>query len=78
MKVDFNLSFFGVVESSFCVMILGQISYLDCIVFLFFLAPQLLLNINIFALAICIGKAVPFVCKSLSISHTMQLTYKDG
>ncbi|KAL9009111.1 MAG: hypothetical protein Q9173_005832 [Seirophora scorigena] len=42
-------------------MILGQISYLDCLVFLFFLAPQLLLNVNIFELIACVLNAVPFV-----------------
>lgn len=52
-------------------MILGQISYLDCIVFLVFLTPQLLLNVNIFALAVCIGKAVPFICKLPFIGFSM-------
>ena len=45
-------------------MILGQISYLDCIVFLIFLAPQLLLNVNIFELLTCIIQALPFFCKN--------------
>ena len=44
-------------------MILGQISYLDCIVFLVFLAPQLLLRVNILELLACIIKALPFFCK---------------
>lgn len=42
-------------------MILGQISYLDCLVFLFFLAPQLLLNVSVSELIISILKALPFV-----------------
>lgn len=46
-------------------MILGQISYLDCIVFLIFLAPQLLLQINTFELLLCIIQALPFFCKRL-------------
>lgn len=44
-------------------MILGQISYLDCIVFLIFLAPQLLIRVNIFELLVCILKALPFLRK---------------
>ena len=42
---------------------LGQISYLDCLVFLIFLAPQLLIQINIFELAYCILSALPFFRK---------------
>ena len=41
-------------------MILGQISYIDCFVFLIFLVPQLLIQVNFFKLAICILSAVPF------------------
>lgn len=44
-------------------MILGQISYLDCLVFLIVLAPQLLLHVNIIELLICFLKALPFVRK---------------
>ena len=44
-------------------MILTQISYLDCVVFLIFLAPQLLLRVNLFELLVCILKALPFFCK---------------
>ena len=46
-------------------MILGQISYLDCFVFLFFLAPQLLLHINLLELLVCILQALPFFCECL-------------
>ena len=42
-------------------MILGQISYLDCLVFLLFLAPQILLQVNIFELLSCIIQALPFL-----------------
>ncbi|KAL8695643.1 MAG: hypothetical protein Q9224_003269 [Gallowayella concinna] len=42
-------------------MILGQISYLDCLVFLVVLVPQLLLHVNIFELVFCVLKALPFV-----------------
>lgn len=44
-------------------MILGQISYLDCLVFLVFLAPQLLLRVNPFELFVCVIQALPFLCK---------------
>lgn len=47
-------------------MILGQISYLDCIVFLIFLAPQLLIKINLLELLLCVLQALPFLCKSKS------------
>ena len=48
-------------------MILDQISYLDCLVFLVFLAPQLLLRVNIFELLVCIVQALPFFCEDLRI-----------
>lgn len=41
-------------------MFLGQISYIDCFVFLIFLVPQLLIQVNIFKLACCILSAIPF------------------
>ena len=41
-------------------MILGQISYLDCIAFLVFLVPQLLVNVNIFELAWIALSCIPF------------------
>ena len=47
-------------------MILGQISYLDCIVFLICLAPQLLLRVNIFELFACLLRALPYLCENLS------------
>lgn len=45
-------------------MILGQISYLDCVVFLIFLAPRLLFDVNIFLLFFCVSKALPFFRKA--------------
>ncbi|KAL8789183.1 MAG: hypothetical protein Q9213_001290 [Squamulea squamosa] len=42
-------------------MILGQISYLDCLVFLIVLAPQILLHVNTVELLLCVSKALPFV-----------------
>ena len=44
-------------------MILDQISYIDCIVFVFFLIPQLLININIFELIYCGLRLLPFLSK---------------
>ena len=56
-------------------MILGQISYLDCIVFLFFLIPQLLLNVDIFELVYCGVLTIPFLCK-LSSPFCIKSPYK--
>lgn len=42
-------------------MILGQISYLDCLVFLLFLIPQLLLQVNLIELIAVASKALPFL-----------------
>ena len=43
-------------------MILGQIAYLDCLVFVLSLIPQLLLNVNFFELLGCGLRLVPFLC----------------
>ena len=48
----------------FSVMILGQVSYTDCVAFLIFLVPQLLLNINVSELIVCGLKTLPFLCKT--------------
>ena len=59
---------FGVLVDLGCMkMMLGQISYLDCLVFLIFLAPQLLIQINVLELAVCIVQALPFLCKFCEI-----------
>lgn len=59
-------------------MILGQISYLDCLAFLVFLAPQLLLHINIIELIICILKALPFIRKQSVIQNSQELNLENG
>lgn len=61
MKFSSTIEFAALIPS---VMILGQISYLDCLVFLFLLAPQLVLHVNIVELIACVVKALPFVRKS--------------
>ena len=55
-------------------MILGQISYLDCLVFLLFLVPQLLLRVNIIELLTCIVQALPFFCEAPCEVATYLLT----
>jgi hypothetical protein len=42
-------------------MILGKIAYIDCAVFLIFLAPQLLLRVGFLETFICALKALPFL-----------------
>lgn len=42
-------------------MILSQISYLDCVAFLIFLVPQLLIHVGLFETARCGLKAMPFL-----------------
>ncbi|TKA82792.1 hypothetical protein B0A55_01772 [Friedmanniomyces simplex] len=46
-------------------MILSQIAWIDCLAFLLFLAPQLLLHVNILDLAICASKAIPHLLLTL-------------
>ena len=41
-------------------MLLGQISYLDCLVFVTFLAPQLLLRVGVWATLEVAVRALPF------------------
>lgn len=53
-------------------MILGQIAYVDCIVFLLFLVPQLLLRVNIFELLVVGFKALPFLCETYSSNVSWQ------
>lgn len=45
-------------------MILGQIAYVDCVVFLIFLIPQLLLRVNFFELVKVAVEALPFLSMS--------------
>ncbi|KAL2064715.1 hypothetical protein VTL71DRAFT_3853 [Oculimacula yallundae] len=42
-------------------MILGQVSWLDCFVFLLFLAPQLIIHVGFFPTLFCGIKALPFL-----------------
>ena len=49
-------------------MILGQISYVDCVVFLICLIPQLLIQSNFFELLFCGLRAVPFICELCQLS----------
>ena len=42
-------------------MILDQIAWSDCIIFLVFLAPQLIIHVGLIKTAICGIKALPFL-----------------
>jgi len=42
---------------------LGPVSYLDCIVFCLFLAPQLVWKVGLFPTVLCVLQALPFFCK---------------
>jgi hypothetical protein len=42
-------------------MILDQIAWSDCIIFLVFLAPQLIIHVGLIETAICGIKALPFL-----------------
>lgn len=47
-------------------MILGPVSYLDCIVFCVFLAPQLLVHVGLVETLGVILRCLPFLCKAPS------------
>ena len=47
-------------------MILGPISLIDCLVFVLFLAPQLLLQVRLYDTVACILQVLPFLRKSFS------------
>ncbi|KAK2624610.1 hypothetical protein QTJ16_005803 [Diplocarpon rosae] len=49
-------------------MILGQISWLDCAIFLFFLAPQLLIHVGFFPTLVCGLEALPFILIRLPLA----------
>ncbi|TVY89219.1 Monoterpene epsilon-lactone hydrolase, partial [Lachnellula willkommii] len=49
-------------------MILGQVSWLDCFVFLIFLAPQLILRVGFFPTLFCGLQALPFLLLKLPLS----------
>ena len=42
-------------------MILGPVSYLDCLVFCVLLAPQLIWHVGLFPTTFCVLKALPFL-----------------
>ncbi|TVY83874.1 Monoterpene epsilon-lactone hydrolase [Lachnellula suecica] len=50
-------------------MLLGQVSWLDCFVFLVFLAPQLIIHVGFFPTLLCGLRALPFLCKSCRIVY---------
>lgn len=50
-------------------MILGQIAYVDCFVFLIFLIPQLLLRVHFIELLEVAFGALPFLCESTEQSQ---------
>ena len=43
-------------------MILGPVSYLDCVVFCIFLVPQLLIHVGVFETAAVVLRCLPFLC----------------
>ncbi|KAH7348782.1 Alpha/Beta hydrolase protein [Rhexocercosporidium sp. MPI-PUGE-AT-0058] len=53
-------------------MILGQVSWLDCFVFLIFLAPQLIVHVGFFPTLFCGIKALPFLLIRLPLSFLYQ------
>ena len=57
-------------------MILGPVSYLDCIAFLVFLIPQLLLRVNFFTLILVAVKAIPVIGKrDLSLGYALLILH---
>ena len=54
-------------------MILGQISWLDCFVFLVFLAPQLIIHVGFFPTLFCGLRALPFLRMFDTFSHLNDL-----
>ena len=55
-------------ETAAAVMILGPVSYLDCLIFCILLAPQLVWHVGLFAMARCVAQALPFLRK-LNLIH---------
>lgn len=50
-------------------MILGPISYLDCLVFCVFLAPQLLLRVGLLGTLATALQCLPFLCKQILLEQ---------
>jgi len=64
-------------------MILGQISYLDCLAFVIFLGPQLLIHVNVLELIPFVLQALPFLGEQASfplsrIATTVLLKCSDS
>jgi len=57
---------------------LGAVSYLDCLIFLLLLAPQLLWHVGLLATASCALLAVPFLGNPPSVSYTRPWFYADA
>lgn len=55
-------------------MILGPVSYLDCIVFCLFLAPQLILDAGLFETTVVVLEALPFLRMCIFMLFITQLT----
>jgi len=47
-------------------MILGPMSYLDCLVFCILLAPQLIWHVGLFSTGLCVLQMLPFFCNYAS------------
>jgi hypothetical protein len=58
-------------------MILGHVSYLDCIVFLVLLAPQLIINVGFVDTFVCAIRALPFLCMPRTTSPYTIPHYED-
>ena len=54
-------------------MILGQISWIDCIVFVLFLTPQLLIQVNIWELLTTVLAAVPYLGRPVFKFNIIQI-----
>ncbi|KAK0710902.1 Alpha/Beta hydrolase protein [Lasiosphaeris hirsuta] len=53
-------------------MILGPVSYLDCLVFCLLLAPQLLWHVGLFDTLLCVLQALPFLLVKLPMSFVWE------
>lgn len=62
-------------------MILGPVSYLDCIVFCIFLAPQLILHVGLFETVLTVLQVLPFLgtvpTETKPLSSQNQLTQDE-
>lgn len=58
-------------------MILGPVSYLDCIIFCIFLAPQLIWNVGLLPTIKCMLEALPFVCTFFSTFLCLSYMYHN-